>query len=113
MVRQADSAAADEAGRRANALLAASQATAQLKASQVQEQQVVAGFLQQLCEQVSSGSPKFCHFVRIGAHGPLVVWLVGRATLHVWVWDNPGSSTQKAPQCTRVSDQVQVEGFAF
>jgi hypothetical protein len=51
---QAESAAADEAGRRTNALLAASQASSQLKASQVQEQQIVAAFLHHLCEQVWS-----------------------------------------------------------
>lgn len=49
---QADAAAADKGSARVEALLAAGQVTAQLKASQTQEQQLVSAFLHHLCEQV-------------------------------------------------------------
>ncbi|CAL5220821.1 g2898 [Coccomyxa viridis] len=49
---QADAAAADKGSARVEALLAAGQVTAQLKASQAQEQQLVSAFLHHLCEQV-------------------------------------------------------------
>ena len=48
---QADAAAADKGSARVEALLAAGQVTAQLKASQAQEQQLVSAFLHHLCEQ--------------------------------------------------------------
>ena len=51
VLAQAESAAADGAWRRASALLAASQASASLKASQLQEQHIVAAFLHRLSEQ--------------------------------------------------------------
>ena len=43
--------AVDTAWRRANALLAASQASASLKSSQLQEQHIVSAFLHRLSEQ--------------------------------------------------------------
>ena len=58
---QADAAAADKGSARVEALLAAGQVTAQLKASQAQEQQLVSAFLHHLCEQVCSRtSPPRC-----------------------------------------------------
>lgn len=55
---QATAAGADEAGNAASALLAASQASAQLKASLLQEQQIVSTFLHHFCEKVP-GLPAF------------------------------------------------------
>ncbi len=49
---QVTAADADEAGNAASALLAASQASAQLKASLLQEQQIVSTFLHHFCEKV-------------------------------------------------------------
>ena len=54
---QADAAAVDGVGRRASALLAASQASAQLKASQIKEQHIVSAFLLSLSEKVLLASP--------------------------------------------------------
>lgn len=53
---QADAAAADKGSARVEALLAAGQVTARLKASQAQEQQLVSAFLHHLCEQVRAAS---------------------------------------------------------
>ncbi|CAL8472027.1 g11569 [Coccomyxa elongata] len=49
---QATAAGADEAGNAASALLAASQASAQLKTSLLQEQQIVSTFLHHFCEKI-------------------------------------------------------------
>ncbi len=51
---QADAGDAEDSGNTASALLAASQASAQLKASQLQEQQLVITFLHHFCEKVSN-----------------------------------------------------------
>lgn len=87
---QVTAAGAEELGNEASALLAASQASTQLKASLLQEQQIVSTFLHHFCEKVCGlpalAIPLSCCSPSITILWPHVALLVGMVDIHVAVW---------------------------